>query len=57
MESNFADFNRIFVLQKRAFRAIYNLDLSVLQRYKFKEINILTLALQHILENSIYDED
>ncbi|CAK1578681.1 unnamed protein product, partial [Parnassius mnemosyne] len=44
----------IFVLQKRAIRAIYNLKPKESLRQKFKEINILTLASQCIYENVMY---
>ena len=43
----------IFVLQKRAIRAIYNLDPKDSLMQKFKEINILTVASQYIFENVI----
>lgn len=49
-----ADINSIFVLQKRAVRAIYNLGPRVSLREKFKEINILTVTSQYIFENLLY---
>lgn len=49
-----ADFNDIFVLQKRAVRAIYKMRPRDSLREKFKEINILTLASQFIFENIMY---
>ncbi|CAK1581342.1 unnamed protein product [Parnassius mnemosyne] len=51
---NAADSETIFVLQKRAIRAIYNLKPRESLRDKFKEINILTLASQYIYENLMY---
>lgn len=44
-----ADIETIFILQKRAIRAIYNLGPRVSLRELFKEINILTVASQFIL--------
>ncbi|CAG9784751.1 unnamed protein product [Diatraea saccharalis] len=41
----------IFILQKRAVRAIYNLRSRESVREIFKEINILTVASQYIYEN------
>ena len=49
-----ADVGRIFILQKRAIRAIYKLGASQSLRLKFKEINILTFASQYIYENLMY---
>ncbi|RVE54679.1 hypothetical protein evm_000800 [Chilo suppressalis] len=49
-----ANIESIFVLQKRAVRAIYNLKARESLREKFKEINILTLASQYNSENIIY---
>lgn len=49
-----ASFENIFVLQKRAVRAIYNLRRRDTLRELFKEINILTLAGQYIYENLVY---
>ncbi|CAK1600201.1 unnamed protein product [Parnassius mnemosyne] len=49
-----ADTEIIFVLQKRAIRAIYDLKPKESLRQKFKEINILTLASQYIYENLMY---
>ncbi|CAK1578767.1 unnamed protein product [Parnassius mnemosyne] len=51
---NATDIEAIFVLQKRAVRAIYNLNCKESLREKFKEINILTLASQYIYENVMY---
>lgn len=44
-----ADINAIFILQKRAVRAIYQLSSKTSLRDKFKEIGILTAASQFIL--------
>ncbi len=49
-----ADIESIFVLQKRAIRAIYNLRLRESLRDKFKEINIMTVPGQFIYENIMY---
>lgn len=49
-----ANINDIFVLQKRAVRAIYKMKPRDSLREKFKEINVLTLASQYILENILY---
>lgn len=49
-----ADIHSIFVLQKRAVRAIYNLGPRVSLREKFKEINILTVTSQYIFENLMF---
>jgi len=49
-----ADLNTIFVLQKRAIRAIYKLGPRISLREKFKEIDILTVASQFIYENLLY---
>lgn len=49
-----ADLNTIFVLQKRAVRAIYNLGPRASLREKFREINILTVVSQFIFENLMY---
>lgn len=51
---NAADIQAIFVLQKRAIRAIYNLSCRHSLRDKFKEINIMTVASQYVYENLIY---
>lgn len=51
---NAADINSIFVLQKRAVRAIYKLGPRESLRDKFKEINILTVTSQYIYENLVY---
>ena len=51
---NSADNNTIFLLQKRAIRAIYKLGPRESLREKFKEINILTVASQYIYENLLY---
>ena len=49
-----ADIQSIFVLQKRAVRSIYKMGSRASLREKFKEVNILTVACQYILENIIY---
>ncbi|CAF4944024.1 unnamed protein product [Pieris macdunnoughi] len=49
-----ADVETIFILQKRAIRAIYNLKCRESLRDKFKEINILTFPSQYIYENIMY---
>lgn len=49
-----ADVERIFILQKRAVRAIYNLKSRTSLRDKFKIINILTLPSHYIYENIMY---
>jgi len=49
-----ADIQTIFVLQKRAIRAIYNLSPRHSLREKFKEINIMTVPSQFIYENLLY---
>ncbi|GBP53786.1 Probable RNA-directed DNA polymerase from transposon BS [Eumeta japonica] len=49
-----ADINTIFMLQKRAIRAVYDLRPMTSLKEKFKEINILTLASQYIHENLVY---
>lgn len=49
-----ADVQTVFVLQKRAVRAIYGLSNRHSLREKFKEINILTLPSQYILDNLIF---
>ena len=51
---NAADIQTVFVLQKRAVRAIYNLSPRYSLRDKFKEINILTVPSQYIYENLLY---
>lgn len=51
---NAADREKIFILQKRAVRAIYKLGPRESLRDKFKEINILTFASQYIYENILY---
>lgn len=51
---NAADIQTIFVLQKKAIRAIYKLRRRHSLRDKFKEINIMTVASQYIYENLIY---
>ncbi|CAH2094915.1 unnamed protein product [Euphydryas editha] len=51
---NVATVNIIFVLQKRAIRAIYSLGPRVSLRDKFKEIKILTVASQYVYENVMY---
>lgn len=49
-----ADINTIFVLQKRAVRAIYKMNIRDSLRNKFKEVNILTVHSQYIYENIMY---
>lgn len=49
-----ADANCVFILQKRAVRAIYNLGNRVSLRDKFGESGILTFASQYIYENLLY---
>lgn len=49
-----ADIQTIFILQKRAIRAIYNLKRTDSLRELFKEIDILTVASQFIFENIMY---
>lgn len=51
---NAADIHTIFVLQKRAIRAIYNLNRRHSLKDLFKEINVLTVASQYIYENLMY---
>lgn len=49
-----ADIETVFVLQKRAIRAIYDLRCRESLRELFKEIGILTVAGQYIYENIMY---
>lgn len=49
-----ADVETIFILQKRAVRAIYNLGPRDSLRELFKEINILTLPSLYIYQNILY---
>ena len=49
-----ADIQTIFVLQKRAIRAIYNLGARVSLRERFKEIGILTVISQYIFANIMF---
>lgn len=49
-----ADVHDIFVIQKRAVRAIYGLGSRVSLRDHFKNINILTVASQYIYLNLIH---
>lgn len=49
-----ADIDSIFVLQKRAVRAIYQLRSRDSLRERFKEINIMTVPCQYIYENIMY---
>lgn len=49
-----ADIDTIFVLQKRAVRAIYNMGPKESLREKFKEISIMTVTCQYIYENLMY---
>ena len=44
------DIDTLFIIQKRAIRAIYNLGPQMSLREKCKEINILTVASQYIYE-------
>lgn len=48
------DVESIFVLQKRAIRAIYGLKTRDSLREKFKTINIMTVPSQYIYENIMY---
>lgn len=49
-----SEIHTIFVLQKRAIRAIYKLNHRYSLRDKFKEINIMTLHCQYIYDNIVY---
>lgn len=49
-----SDIDVIFVLQKRVIRFIYNMRRTESLRTKFKEIGILTVSSQFILENILY---
>ncbi|CAF4750832.1 unnamed protein product [Pieris macdunnoughi] len=49
-----ADIESIFILQKRAVRAIYNLRRCESLRELFKKINIMTVPCQFIYENIMY---
>lgn len=49
-----ADALNVFILQKRAVRAIYKLKPRMSLREKFKEINILTFVCQYIYDNLVY---
>lgn len=49
-----ADIETIFILQKRAIRAIYKLCSRDSLRELFKEINIMTVPCQYIYENIMY---
>lgn len=49
-----ADIETIFILQKRAVRAIYSLSSRASLREKFKQIDILTVASQYIYANIIF---
>lgn len=49
-----ADIKNIFILQKRAVRAIYCMKSRDSLREKFKEANILTVASQFIYSNILY---
>lgn len=49
-----ADIEAIFVLQKRAVRSIYQLGSRVSLKERFKEIGILTVASQFILDNILW---
>ena len=54
MWGNAADIENVFVLQKRAIRAIYRLGTRVSLRERFKDIGVLTVASQYIYANIIY---
>lgn len=49
-----ADIDSIFILQKRAVRAIYKLGRRESLRERFKEINIMTVPCQIIYENIMF---
>lgn len=49
-----ADIESIFILQKRAVRAIYKLGSRDSLRTLFKQINILTVPSEYILQNIMY---
>ena len=49
-----ADIESIFILQKRAIRAIYGLRRRDSLRELFKDINIMTVPCQYIYENIMY---
>ena len=49
-----ADIETIFILQKRAVRAVYNLRARESLRQKFTECNILTVASQYIYSNIMF---
>ena len=49
-----ADIESIFILQKRAIRAIYDLRRRDSLRELFQEINIMTVPCQYIYENIMY---
>lgn len=49
-----ADIESIFIIQKRAVRAIYNLGARVSLKDRFKEVDILTVASQYIYENIMF---
>lgn len=49
-----ADIQTIFILQKRAVRAIYKMKSRDSLRERFKEINILTVTSQYIYEILLY---
>lgn len=49
-----ADIETIFILQKRAIRAIYNLRSRESLRERFKDIEILTVPCQYIFDNILY---
>lgn len=51
---NAAEVQSIFVAQKRAIRAVYNLKYRDSLRELFKEIKILTMPSQYIYENIMY---
>ena len=49
-----SEINTIFILQKRAVRAIYKMNHRDSLRDKFKNINIMTVHCQYIYENIVY---
>lgn len=49
-----ASINSVFVLQKRAIRAIYKMRRGESLREHFKQTNILTVSSQYIYENIMY---
>lgn len=49
-----SEINTIFVLQKRAIRAMYKMNHRDSLRDKFKTINVMTLHCQYIYDNIVY---